>query len=206
MAIIQGQGTLKPFMNIPITARFVFVHNTGNNYRHYFEVTFFGILKVNEGYIDGEQFFESPMTGITNDPNSNQAANLTLWTEGMWFPALWMTDPRVHWELVHANTALLLAPFEKGEEFFLVLFTLETGMIDSMETIPYRDPGEKQPKTLWIGRNEPGQPAAESSAYSVGTAMWLDQGSPWAYFDAEEITLNMDVSNQILLSGYTTEP
>ena len=94
--VIQGRGILKPFMNIPIPARFVFVHDAGKDYRHYFEATVFGIpiLKVNEGYIDGASFIESPMGSYTNDPNSNQGANLTIWAEAIWFPAIWVTDPR----------------------------------------------------------------------------------------------------------------
>ncbi len=35
-AVIQGRSVIKPFMNIPIPARFVFVHNAAG-YRHYFE-------------------------------------------------------------------------------------------------------------------------------------------------------------------------
>src|SRR5690554_5894784 len=42
-AVILGRGVLKPFMNIPIPARFVFVHNAGRDYCHYFEATLFGI-------------------------------------------------------------------------------------------------------------------------------------------------------------------
>jgi hypothetical protein len=206
--VISGRGVLKPFMNIPLPARFVFVHNAGKDYRHYFEATLFGIpvLKVNEGYIDRKSYFENPMASFTNDPNSNQAANLTLWAEAIWFPALWVTDPRVHWEPVDENTALLYVPFENDEENFLVRFNLETGLIDTMETMRYRDPGEGQPKILWILRNEPGLQGAESSGRSVGSAMWLDHGSPWAYFDAEEITLNVDVSKYIRQSEYSTEP
>lgn len=205
--VILGRGILKPFMNISIPARFVFVHNAGKDYRHYFEATFFGIpvLRVNEGYIDRESFFESPMASIANDPNSNQAANLTVWAEAMWFPALWLTDPRVHWEALDENTALLYVPFENDEENFLVRFNPETGLIDSMETMRYRDTGEDQPKILWILRNEHREPLVEGDLRSIGSAMWLDQGSPWAYFDAEEITLNVDISNQIHQSGYTTE-
>lgn len=204
--VILGRGELKPFMNIPIPARFVFVHSAGEDYRHYFEATFFGIpvFKVNEGYIDGESFFENPMAHITNNPNSNQAANLTIWAEAMWFPALWVTDPRVHWEVVDDNTALLYVPFEKNEENILVRFNPETGLIDSMETMRYRGTGEDQPKILWILRNEQRQPLAEDDFRSLGSAMWLDQGSPWAYFDIEEITLNVDVSNLIHQSGYTS--
>lgn len=202
--VILGRGALKPFMNISIPARFVFIHNAGKDYRHYFEATFFQVpvLKVNEGYIDGESFFESPMASFADDTNSNQAANLTIWAEAMWFPAIWITDPCVHWEAVDENTALLFVPYENDEENFLVRFNPATGLIDSMETMRYRDTGEDQPKILWILQNEHKQPLVVGDLRSVGLAMWLDQGSPWAYFDAEEITLNVDVSNFIHQRGY----
>lgn len=202
--IIQGRGVLKPFMNIPLPARFVFVHEAGKSYRHYFEATMFGIpiFKVNEGYIDGASFFKSPMARINNDPNSNQAANLTLWAEAIWFPAIWVTDPRVHWEAVDENTALLFVPYETIEENFLVRFSPETGLIDTMETMRYRDIGDNQPKILWFLGNEPRPSTSEGNGGSVGSAMWLDQGSPWAYFDAEMIFLNVDVSSSIHQMGY----
>ncbi len=202
--VILGRGTLKPFMNIPVPARFVFVHNAGRDYRHYFEGTLFGIpiMKVNEGYIDQASFFESPMASMKNDPNSNQAANLTAWAEAIWFPAIWLTDPRVHWEAVDENAALLYIPFENGEENFLVRFNPKTGLIDTMETMRYRDAGDDQPKILWILRNEIKQWGTKGKFHSVGSAMWLDQGSPWAYFDAEEIILNVDVSTYIRQRGY----
>lgn len=202
--VIQGRGVLKPFMNIQVPARFVFVHNAGKDYRHYFEATFFGfpLLRVNEGYIDGASFFESPMASMTDDPNSNQAANLTVWAEALWFPAVWLTDPRVHWEPVDENTALLYVPYKDDEENFLVRFNPETGLIDLMETMRYRDAGEDQPKILWILQNEDRGPVADGNIRSVGSAMWLDQGSPWACFDAEEIILNADVAAYIRQRGY----
>jgi hypothetical protein len=202
--IIQGRGVLKPFMNIHIPARFVFVHNAGKDYRHYFEATLFGIplLKVNEGYIDGASFFESPMASITNEPKSNQGANLTLWGEAIWFPAIWLSDPSAHWEPVDDTTALLYVPFEKGEENFLVRFNPQTYLIDMMEGMRYRDMGEDQPKILWILRNEQRQLKIKSNASSVGSAMWLDQGSPWAYFAVEELIFNVDVNTYIRQSGY----
>ena len=86
--VIQGRGVIKPFMNIPFPARFVFVHNAGKDYRHYIEATLFGVplMKVNEGYIDGASYFESPMGSLHDDANSNQGANLALWAEGRLVP------------------------------------------------------------------------------------------------------------------------
>jgi len=201
--VIQGRGTMKPFMNIPIPARFIFVHNAGKDYRHYFEATLFGIplLKVNEGYINGESYFESPMGSYYNDANSNQGANLALWAEAVWFPTLWVTDPRAHWEPVDEHTALLYVPYEEGEENFLVRFDPQTGLVDMMEAMRYRDPGDGNHKILWIVRADANQQVAGTKISSFGSVMWLDQGAPWAYFNLEALIYNVDVSTYIRQRG-----
>lgn len=79
-------------------------------------------LKVNEGYLDGESFFESPMGTFYDDPNTNQGADLAVWAEAGWFPSIWLTDSRVRWEAVDENTALLFVPFEDQVENFVVRF------------------------------------------------------------------------------------
>jgi hypothetical protein len=202
--VIQGRGIMKPFMNIPIPARFVFIHNTGKDYRHYFEATLFGIpvMKVNEGYIDGASFFEGPMGKYYDDANSNQGANLALWAEAVWFPALWVTDLRARWEPVDEHTALLYVPYEEGEENFLVRFDSQTGLIDMMEAMRYRDPGEGKPKILWIARTEASQQVAGTKINSASSVIWLDQGKPWAYFNLEELVYNVDVSTYIRQRGH----
>jgi hypothetical protein len=201
-AVIQGRGVIKPFMNIPIPARFVFVHNAGKDYRHYFEATLFGIplLKVNEGYIDGSSFFESPMGRYYDEANANQGANLALWAEAVWFPALWVTDPRVHWQPVDEHSALLYVPYEEDEETFLVRFNPQSDLIDMMEAMRYRELGQGQPKILWIVSTK-GKPVAGTNISSVGSVMWLDQGKPWAYFNVEELIYNVDVNTYIRLKG-----
>jgi hypothetical protein len=202
--ILQGRGLMKPAMNIPVPARFIFVHVTGKDYRHYFEATLYGIpvLKVNEGYVDGASFFESPMATLYDDENSNQGANLALWAEATWFPSLWITDPRVHWEAIDENSALLFVPYEQSEESFVVRFDPKTGFLDTMEAMRYREAGKDKPKILWIARNEPGQPVDGSNINSTGSVMWLDQGKPWAYFTVEELIYNTDVSTYIHQRGY----
>ena len=202
-AVIQGRGIMKPFMNIPIPARFVFVHNAGKDYRHYFEATIFGIpvMKVDEGYIDGVSFFESPMGSNYDEVNANQGANLALWAEAVWFPSLWVTDPRVRWESVDKYSALLYIPYEKTEESFLVRFNPQTGLIDMMEVMRYRDLGQGQPKILWIVSTEESEPVSGTNINSTGSVMWLDQGKPWAFFTVEELIYNIDVSSYILQKG-----
>ncbi len=74
--VITGRATIKPMFGIPLPARFIFVHNAGHDYRHYFEATWFGapFLKVDEGILDGKSFFASPMGAYTDDPNTNHDA------------------------------------------------------------------------------------------------------------------------------------
>jgi hypothetical protein len=148
--IITGRGRIRPF-GIWLPARFVFIHNAGRDYRHYIETTFFGIpfLKVNEGYLDGKSFFESPMGTYFDDPNTNQGANLALWAEGSWFPSLWIANSRTRWMAVDDRTAILYVPFEDSEESFIVRFDPHSGLVDTMEAMRCRSPKDKT-KLLWI--------------------------------------------------------
>jgi hypothetical protein len=180
-AVLKGRAFMSPF-GVKLPARFVFVHNAGRDYRHYFEATWFGmpLLKVNEGYLDSESFFESPMGTFYDDPNTNQGANLAVWAEAGFFPSIWLTDERVRWEPVDDHTALLFVPFEDQQENFVVRFDPETGLMDTMEAMRFREEGSGGHKILWITRTEPG-PYIPGTKISVsGSATWLDQGKPWA--------------------------
>ena len=201
-AVLVGRCRIRPF-GVWLPARFIFIHNAGQDYRHYMEATFFGLpfLKVNEGYVDGQSFFESPMATTHDDPNTNQGANLALWAEAGWFPSLWATDARVRWKEVDETTALLEVPFEGSSEHFVVRFEPEYGLIDTMEAMRYRSPGEGQRKILWITRNEPGPTIPGMNLRAVGSATWLDQGKPWAVFTLEQVDTNVDVRASIRARG-----
>jgi hypothetical protein len=99
--VLKGRAQMAPF-GMMMPARFVIIHNVGRDYRHYFELTWFGLplMKVNESYVKGKSYFELPVATYENDPNINQGANLTLWAEAAWFPSLWVTDPRARWGAV----------------------------------------------------------------------------------------------------------
>ncbi len=57
--------------------------------------------------------------------------------------------------------------------------------------------GQGKRKILWITRNEPGPRLAGSPISAVGSATWLDQGKPWAYFDLESVQFNAQMGEYI---------
>jgi hypothetical protein len=201
-AVMKGHAWIKPF-GVKLPARFIFVHNAGKDYRHYIEATWFGlpIMKVNEGYVDQKSFFESPMGNIYDDASTNQAANLAVWAEAAWFPSIWLTDERIRWEAVDDRTVLLFVPFEDQMENFVLRFDPETGLLDTMEAMRYRDSGDQAQKILWITKTLPGKNIEGTNLSAVGSATWLDQGRPWAEFNLEEVKYNVDVSVYIRQRG-----
>ena len=70
-----------------------------------------------------------------------------------------------------------------------------------MEAIRYREAGEGKSKILWITRNEPGSFLPGTRISAVGSATWLDTGSPWAFFTLEDALYNADVSEYMQTRG-----
>jgi hypothetical protein len=200
--VIKGHANIKPF-GLKLPGRFIFVHNAGRDYRHYIEATWFGlpIMKVNESYVDGVSRFELPVGKYENNPKFTQGAVLGLWAEAAWFPSIWITDSRVRWEIVDEKTALLYVPFGEAEENFVVRFDADTGLLDTLEAMRYRDAAPEARKILWFTQNIPGKNLPGSVLSATGSATWLDQGKPWAVFSLEEIDHNVDVSKYIRQKG-----
>jgi hypothetical protein len=181
--------------------RFRFVHAAGRSYRHYIEATWFGMpfARVNEHYLDGHSRAETPFGSVDDDPKWNQGANLGLWAETGWFPAVFLTDERVRWEPVDADTALLVVPFEGGAEKFVARFDPATGWLTTLEAMRYK--GGTGEKVLWIAANKTWSPLGGAMIAAVGTATWLDEGTPWATFTVEDVAYNTDVTEYVRAKG-----
>jgi hypothetical protein len=200
-AVISGRAKMR-VAGITFPARFRFTHTAGQDYRHYIEATFFGmpVMRVNEWYLDGESRLDLPFGVVEGEPKVNQAANLGLWAESAWLPAIWVTDARVRWQAVDDHTALLFVPFGDAEDTFTVRFDPQTGLLRYLEAMRYKDAADAV-KTLWITDAREWQAIDGQTTMTVGTATWFNEGTPWAVFAVEEIVFNGDVSEYVRAAG-----
>ena len=201
--VVTGRGRIRP-MGVWFPARYRFTHDAGRGYRHYIEATWFGLpfMKVNERYVDGESLIEIPVVGTDSGPKVEQAANLGMWAElSAAAPSVLVTDPRVRWLPIDERTAALVVPFGDGEtDSFTARFDPATGDLATLEAMRYRD-SSSSAKVLWIARTEPGGTLTEARLGSVGSATWLDMGSPWAYFTTEDLRYDVDVDTYVRAKG-----
>lgn len=200
-AIITGRAQIRLF-GITFPSRFRFVHLAGRDYRHYIEATIYGFpfVRVNEFYLDGISRMETPGGVIDNEPNVNQAANLGLWAESIWLPALFITDERVAWSEIDEFTASVTVPFGDGRQTMILRFDPETGMLSHLEAMRYRDAADKH-KTLWINQAHGMHVIGDHKVLSPGAVIWMDQGKPWAVFSVEDVVYNVDVSDYLRKHG-----
>jgi hypothetical protein len=199
--IISGRGRIR-FQGITMPAKLRFIHTAGQDYRHLIETTFWGIsiLKVDEQFVDWKSRLELPFGVVENEPKIDEAANLGLWSETLMFPSVYLSTEGVRWVAVDESTAELIVPFKQSEDRFTVYFNTETGLIDYMETMRWKEAGDQE-KTRW---------QAQALAWGVidglmmptrFAAQWMDEDSPWLVADIEEAVWNVDVSNYFELNG-----
>jgi hypothetical protein len=198
--VVTGRARMR-IMGITFPSRFRFTHIAGQGYRHYIETTLFGLplMKVNEHYLDGVSRLELPF-GVEEGPKVDQGANLGLWAETLWLPSIFITGPRVRWEPIDEETALLIVPFGEKEQRFVARFNPETGMLHFLESMRYKGTDSER-KTLWINEALQWGAVEGNTIPAVSAATWFDEGTPWAVFTVEDVRYNVDVEDYIQAKG-----
>ncbi len=199
-AVLSGRATLR-LGGLTWPARFRFIHAAGVGYRHYIEVNVLGmpLMQVNEHFLAGKARLDLPF-GTSSGPQVDQGANLALWAEAIWFPALWVTDQRVRWEPIDASAATLVVPFGSEQEYLLARFDAETGLLSTLESLRYKEATSAH-KTLWLNEARDWRLLQGHLLPATGAVTWFDAGRPWALFTVEDVAYNADVSASIAASG-----
>jgi hypothetical protein len=197
-AVLPGRARVRPVGPLDLPARYRFTHVAGQDYRHYIEVCWFGIpvLRINERYVDGASLAEIPIIGTDSGPKMEWSASQGMWAESWQFPALFLTDPRVRWEPLDAETALLVVPFKDVDQSFVVRFDPATGLPTWTETMRYKGSASAE-KTLWLTHADEWAEVDGVLTNTVGSATWIDAGRPWATFRLEDMQLNVDVNKYV---------
>ncbi len=200
-AVISGRASLR-IRGVTFPGRFRFAHIAGKGYRHCIEATLFGlpVMKINESYVDGKACMELPFGMIENEPKVDQGANLALWGEAMWFPSIYVTDPRARWEPVDDATAIIVVPFGDTEECFVVRFDPGSGLPRLMEAMRYKG-ADAADKTLWLNEFSEWNDRGGERVFTVVAVTWFDEGRSWAEFRVEEIVYNADLTDYIRMQG-----
>lgn len=200
-AVFSGRGYVR-IKGLRLPARFRFTHQAGQGYRHYIELTFFGfpIMRVNEWYLDGHCRMELPVGVIENDAKTDSAANLGLWSESVFLPSIFLTDPRVRWEPIDATHARLVVPYGEETDSFDVTFDAGTGLLQSFDTLRWKEPASAA-KTPWRTVSAKWRRFAALLLPASFSVAWGDEPVPWLVGELDEVVYNVDVAKYIRASG-----
>lgn len=201
-AVATGRAMMRPAGPVQFPARFRFTFEAGQAYRHYIEMTWFGmpIIKANEHYVDGKGRMQITLIGTDAGDKYDQAANLGLWFECSLFPSVYLTDPRVRWLPVDDVTAILVVPFRQEQEHIVVRFDPQSHAIRWMEAMRYHSSTSTQ-KTLWLSHALPEERRGDKVIPARGEVIWMDDGKPWFVMTTEDIVFNVDVGEYICATG-----
>ncbi len=199
--VITGRGNLR-FKGVTLPARLRFIHEAGKGFRRYIETTFWGfpIMRVNEYFLDFRSRLALPFGVVEDEPQADEAANLGMWSETMMFPGVYLSTTGVSWEEVGEHTARLIVPFKDQENAFTVFFNEKSGLIDKMEALRWKNPGDPE-KTRWQAQVKEWGNVLGWQMPILFAVQWMDEATPWLVARVEDVAWNVDISEQMTVEG-----
>lgn len=199
--ILTGRGNLR-FQGVRLPARLRFTHDAGKGYRHYIETTLWGVpvIKVNEHFLNQKSRLALPFGVVENEPQVDEAANLGMWSETLMFPGVFLSSEGVRWEHIDERTATLIVPFGEEKDEFTVYFNPQTGLIDKMAAMRWKNAGDSE-KTLWEAQALEWGEIDGWKMPILFAAQWMDESTPWLVARIEDAAWNVDVSEYIQQEG-----
>ena len=157
-------------------------------------------MKVNEHFINQKSRLALPFGVVENEPQIDEAANLGMWSETMMFPGVFLSTEGVRWEPINDTSAKLIVPFNDQEDQFKVFFNPESGLIDKMEAMRWKNAGDHE-KVRWQAQVREWGEIKGWKMPVLFAAQWMDEKTPWLIARIEDVAWNVDVSDYITQVG-----
>src|SRR5215208_1505235 len=204
-AVIWGRGEFNFFGLVWFPMRFTAYYDVPKReFRREIELTWFGmpVFGGYDAYVGGKGILKfGGLLGLLNVSDSgaktDQGDNMAMWGELLGYaPSASVLDQEVHWESIDPTSSRLVFPLGHGEDSLRVQFDPESGLIEHVSGMRYRD--DEETKAPWRGENQGGWKTVHGikmARRSVGR--WEDWEQPYIILDLEGVQYNVDVSEKL---------
>jgi hypothetical protein len=204
-AVVWGRGEFNFFGLVWFPMRYVAYYDIPKReFRREIELTWFGmpVFGGYDAYVGGKGILKfGGLLGLLNVSDSgaktDQGDNMAMWGELLGYaPSASVLDQEVHWESIDPTSSRLVFPLGHGEDSLRVQFDPESGLIEHVSGMRYRD--DEETKAPWRGENQGGWKTVHGikmARRSVGR--WEDWEEPYIILDLEGVQYNVDVSEKL---------
>ena len=194
-AVVWGRGRAC-IRGVWVPLRFKAWYRAGEAYYRRMEVTWFQrpVMRGIDSWFEGVGLFEMGEKMETGE-RVDQGQLLTLWSDMVWLPSVYVHNAQVQWLPVDEHTARLVIPYKDRSDTLHAHFDPTSGRMTHLSGLRYADElPEKEPWRIdllgWKEINGLNIP------YHTAVA-WGETGSPWSYWTVDGIAFNVSVEEQL---------
>lgn len=200
-AVIWGRGKIR-LKNVWMPFRFKGWYRPGESFIRRMVLTWYRrpLLRGQDSLIGDQGTFA--LAGRSDQGEwVDQNERLNMWAQAVCMPAVFVHDPRVHWEPVDEETARLVINFGERTDHLLAHFDGSTGRMTHLSGLRFaEDAPEKEPWRVDLLAWKDFYGMLIPCQFSVA---WGESGSPWSYWNIDGVAYNVNVSDQLGESSVT---